>query len=267
MPVRPVCQLGCDTTIVKSEPSRLIAAFPNGIWYGSFGTSPQVSCSQRCSIKMTGEFVAKINEFGLPLIWIDHHDVPRGEFEKEFSNFFIYNPTRKKGKERSEEPVTYLTYNITNRKEDMWLAMIGCIADHYLPDFSDDFLSNYPEFWGKVKAPFDAYYNTEIGKIARALNFGLKDSVTNVIKLQNFLISTRSPSEVFLECPANSTFRKKYLEVKSKYEDLIMKARENVEHNLIFFEYGGELSISSDISNELSYRFPKKYIAVAYKKC
>ena len=33
---------------------------------------------------------------------------------------------------------------------------------------------------------------------------------------------------------------------------------------LIFFEYSGDLSISSDISNELSFLYPEKLIVVAY---
>jgi single-stranded DNA-specific DHH superfamily exonuclease len=32
----------------------------------------------------------------------------------------------------------------------------------------------------------------------------------------------------------------------------------------LFFSYGGQLSISSDLANELSYLYPKHVIAVAY---
>jgi single-stranded DNA-specific DHH superfamily exonuclease len=35
---------------------------------------------------------------------------------------------------------------------------------------------------------------------------------------------------------------------------------------MLYFQYGGELSISSDIANELFYRFPDKVIVVAYIK-
>jgi single-stranded DNA-specific DHH superfamily exonuclease len=211
-------------------------------------------------------FVESIDQFGLPLVWIDHHDVPRDEFEKEFKNIFIYNPARNSGKDKSDEPVTYLCYGVTERKEDLWLAVVGCIADHFLPEFVGEFKEHYPDFWGEVKEPFDAYYKTEIGRIAMALNFGLKDSVTHVVQLQNFLISCKNPNEVFAEGHSNYSFRKKYMDIKKKYDALLDKAKNLNNEKIVFFEYGGELSMSADLSNELYYKNPGKYVLVAYKK-
>ncbi len=211
------------------------------------------------------EFISEINLLGLPLIWIDHHLIGEEDFTKEFSNLFIFNPTRNSGKDKSEEPVTYLVYNLTRRKEDLWLAVIGCIADHYMPDFVDDFSERYPEFFGNVKEPFDVYYKTEIGRIAQAFNFGLKDSTTNIVNLQNFLISCKGPDEIFVEMKVNHSFRKRYNEIKKKYDSLIKKARNCVREEVLIFEYSGDLSISADVANELSYLYPKKYISVAYK--
>ena len=183
-------------------------------------------------------------------------------------NLFIYNPSRNKGEDKSEEPVTYLSYKITERKEDVWLGILGCISDHFLPDFVDIFKEQYPDFWTDkpVKDPFTAYYETEIGKIGMALNFGLKDSTSNIVKLQNILIQAKGPSDVLGEHSQNYDFRKRYQSVKAKYDFLLDKARKCVQGDLVFFEYGGDLSISSDIANNLSYRFPGKYIVVAYKK-
>jgi len=212
------------------------------------------------------EFAEEIDKLSLPLVWVDHHDLPPEKFEKDMKNLFVYNPARNKGKNKSEEPVTYLCYKTTNRKEDLWLAIIGCIADHHLPDFVDEFKEHYAEFWSdkEIKKPFDAYYGTEIGRIARALNFGLKDSITHVVEMQNYLISAKGPDDIFQEVGANFSFRKKYSEIQKKYSELLEKAKNSVFGNLIFFDYAGDLSISADISNELSYIFPDKYIVVAY---
>jgi len=204
------------------------------------------------------DFAKVIEELGLPLVWIDHHGMPyQGD---EISNFFPYV-------EKTEKPVTYWSYKLTGRKEDLWIAIVGCIADHYLPEFADEFAERYTEYWGKdIKMPYDAVYGTEIGKIAEGFNFGLKNSTTNVVKMQNYLIEAKGPVDVFEENPKNKEFRSKYEEIKKKYDALVEKARKQSEGKLLFFEYGGDMSISSEISNELSYRFQGIYIVVAYKK-
>jgi len=212
------------------------------------------------------DFVEEIDKIGIPIVWIDHHDIEKADFS-EFSNFYSYNPSKNKGKEKSDEPVTYHIYKMTGRKEDLWLAIIGCISDHYLPDFAEDFAKKYSEYWTNgILGPFDAYYRSEIGRIARAFNFGLKDSTSNIVSMQKFLINAQGPQDVFSELIGNRALREKYKEIKKKYDSLIDRARKNTHGRLIFFEYGGELSVSSEIANELSYNFKEKYIAVAYTK-
>jgi oligoribonuclease NrnB/cAMP/cGMP phosphodiesterase (DHH superfamily) len=210
-------------------------------------------------------FLEEVGGMQVPLVWIDHHDVPIGDFEK-FKNFFLYNPSRNAGKEKSSEPVTYLSYKIANRKEDLWLAVAGCIADHYIPEFAGEFAERYPEFWAKgMKKPFDILYKTELGRIILAMNFGLKDSTTHIVQMQNFLLNCASPQDVFAELNENRNFRKRYEEVTKKYNDLIERAKENVSERMIFFVYSGTLSISADLANELSYLYPNRPIVVAFR--
>lgn len=211
------------------------------------------------------EFVEEIERVGLPLIWIDHHRVEQGWSSEEFSNVVLYNSyNEEKG---TGEPVSYICYNAAGKKDDLWIALMGCIADHYLPDFAFEFGERYGEFWGKnIIGAFDAYYKTEIGKIAQSLNFGLKDSTSHIVQMQNYLINCKGPEEVFLEVPENKNFRVKYNDIKKKYDALIEKAERKVGDRMIWFEYGGELSISSDVSNELSYKYPDRIIVVAYRK-
>ncbi len=214
---------------------------------------------------LSDEFVSAIAEMNLPLIWIDHHNVDDKDYSKIHENFFVYNPSKNLGKDMSNEPVTYLSYKITQRKEDIWIAVMGCIADHYMPDFANEFGKENSELWGKVKEPFDAYFGTEIGKIAQALNFGLKDSITNVVKMQNFLLKCSSPTEVLEESKGNVLFLKKYNELKKKYDSLIKEAEKCLDGNFLFFDYGGESSMSAQLSNELSYRHKNVFVIVAYR--
>lgn len=209
------------------------------------------------------EFVKELEMLHIPIVWIDHHDVEIQEYS--YSLLHRYNPN--KNKKKSSEPTTYLCYSATERKEDIWLVLIGCIADHYMPDkkFVDYFLENYSHFWGKdITEPFQALYSTPIGRLARALSFGLKDSVSHVVELQNFLIKCSNPSELEHDLDGASAFSNKYKEIMKKYSSLLEEAKNNVSNKLVFYNYGGQLSISSDLSNELSYLFSGKYICVAY---
>lgn len=210
------------------------------------------------------EFVETIDKINVPIVWIDHHNQSEDNYEKEFSSFYCYNPNRNKKEIKSDLPTSYLAYKIANRKEDLWIALMGCIADHHMPDFADEFAEHYPELWGKVKEPFDALYGTEIGTIARALSFGLKDSITHVVQLQNYMIQCNGPGDVFQEVIGNQAFRNKYSEAKKKFDSLISKAKKFSKGKVLFFVYSGELSMSADVSNYLCYLYPDKYIIVAF---
>src|SRR3989344_6379360 len=112
------------------------------------------------------EFLDEAKKLNITVVWIDHHDV---DFRIP-EDVYYYNPN--KNKEKSSEPVTFLAYQITRKKEDIWLALIGCIGDNFFPDFVNKFIENYPCLWQQnTKTAFDAYYKTEIGKIAKILNF------------------------------------------------------------------------------------------------
>ncbi len=210
-------------------------------------------------------FIDEIELLNLPCVCIDHHDVDQN-FGKKSENFFMYNPAKNSGKNKSTEPVTYLAYSLTQRKEDLWIALMGCIADHYLPDFAKDFAKDYPEYWGKVNGPFDAYYGTELGKIAQALGFGLKDSVSHVVALQNFLISCNYPSEVLVDNPKSWMASESYRVVKDRYDKLLIESEKDVGKNLIFFTYGGETSMSAIIANYLSYKYAPRNVVVGFVK-
>ena len=89
------------------------------------------------------EFIDKVK---VPIVWIDHHD---SDLENLSSYVTRFNPIY--SEEKSNEPVTYLSYRITNRKEDSWIALMGCLSDHYLPDFADEFARENSDLWMKQK--------------------------------------------------------------------------------------------------------------------
>ncbi len=204
-------------------------------------------------------FFKEARNFNIPTVWIDHHDV-----QVEIPDFvYYYNPTLKKS--NKNEPVTCLCYKITERKEDLWLAIIGCISDRFVPKFYSEFSKFYPDLSVKSKDAFDILYKSRIGDIAKIFNFALKDRTSNVVKMIKFLISVKSPYEVLEESSKNREMHLRFKQIYKKYQKLIEKAKSLADNNkVLFFQYAGDMSISADLSNELTYFFPEKIIVVAY---
>ena len=205
-------------------------------------------------------FFDKLEQNNLPVVWIDHHNTDKPENEEVYYYNTYYN-------KKTNEPVAYLCYKITNRKEDDWIAVIGCISDCYFPDFYSEFEEKYPELSKKnIKSPYDLVYNSEIGKIARILDFSLKDRTTNVVKMLKFMMKAKGPMDVLEENFNTKQILKRYSEINSKYQKLMERARECVGSKIIYFQYSGDLSLSSNLANQLIYEFSDKVIIVVYVK-
>jgi len=208
------------------------------------------------------EFFQEAEKSNIPVVWIDHHiiDTPVPSF------IYYYNPLLSKPK--SSEPVTALCYQVINKKKDLWLAVVGCISDSFVPEFYKEFKKKYPDLSIESKKASDIYYKSQIGKIAKLFSFGLKDRTTNVINMIRFLIKVETPYEVLEENSKNHTMHFRFNQVELKYQKLLRKAVSvgKKQGKMLFFQYSGDLSISSDLANELSYLFPNKTIVVVYVK-
>lgn len=203
-------------------------------------------------------FLEKARSDNIPIVWIDHHQVKKPEYE----GVYYYNPFFN---DKTNEPVSYISYKITNKKEDIWIAVIGCVSDALIPDFYPEFEIAFAELSRKdPKSAFDVLYNSEIGKIARILDFSLKDTTTNVVNMLKFMSSAKSPYDILEENSKTKQILKRYDEVNSKYQILINKAKQDIGEKLIYFQYGGGISLSSHIANQLKYEYPDKVIVVAY---
>jgi len=202
-------------------------------------------------------FLKETQDKNLKVVWIDHHEISFPDLSK-FPLVGYYNSM--KSEKPGSEPITYWCSKI-GREEDLWLAVAGCIGDGYLPEFSQKAEKEYPELWKPVKSAFDGLYNTGLGKISRILNFALKDRTSSVIKMIKFMFKAK-PEEVL-----EGFLLERFMQINEKAEKLIEKAEEFLNKGkILYFQYGGDLSISADIANELFYRHPDKIIAVAYLK-
>lgn len=203
-------------------------------------------------------FLDEIKAMNLPLVWLDHHDVDVNTQDTLYFNSM-------KSEKPSSEPTTYWAWQATKRKEDIWIAVAGCIGDSYLPEFVSEFEKIYPDLWkSSVKTAFQGLYETELGRITRIMNFGLKDRTSNVVKMIKHLGKISSPHEIFEN--AGSQMMARYEKINKKYQKILEKAKNFSRGKILYFQYGGELSLSADLSNELKYLYPEKTIVVAYIK-
>ncbi len=207
---------------------------------------------------VSDEFLEKVREANIPIVWIDHHIMKKPNIGE---GIYYYNSYKSK----FGEPVSYLSYKIANKKEDIWLAMIGCISDCYMPKFYKEFEKKFPELSKKnPKSAFDLLYDSEIGRIARILDFSLKDTTTNVVNMLRFMMKVKAPVDILEENSKTKQILKRYGEINKKYYVLIEKARFCATEKLLYFQYGGEFSLSANLSNQLSYEFPDKVVVVVY---
>jgi len=206
------------------------------------------------------EFVKGVEEKGMPIIWIDHHKTttPKRIIKKTF----YYNSLP------SAEPTTYIAQKVFDRKEDLWLAVIGCVGDSYMPDFAGEFAKAFPELLNSKVTAFEALHSTEIGKMVRMLDFGLMDSTTNVVNLIKYLFKSRNAYDLLEENRYTRQFHRRYSQLSRFYNRQMEKAEENLDEDskVLFFVYSGDISMSSTISNGLYYNHPDKLIVVAFKR-
>ncbi len=210
--------------------------------------------------EISPEFVEAVEQKGIPVTWIDHHETktPKETIKKTF----YYNSLPK------AEPTTYIAQQVFNRQTDIWLATIGCIGDVYMPDFAKKFTEQNPELLPQKISAFNALYSTEIGKIIRMLNFGLMDTITNVVTLIKYLFKANGPYDILEENQYTKHFHKRYAELNKFYNKQIEKAEKmfDGESTVLLFSYSGNTSMSSEIANRLYFNHKDKLIVVIFKR-
>jgi single-stranded DNA-specific DHH superfamily exonuclease len=204
------------------------------------------------------EFIALAEKANIPLVHIDHHQVPKTSIKYYYNTYYV---------DKKYDPVSYLCYKISGRKEDMWIAAIGCITDSFLPEFLNDFKKNFPELIDcDYKTAADILYKSSFGKMCMIVSFAMKDNTSNVVSMSRFFMNATSPHDIFEESKKTKIMLKRFEDINEKYQRILKKAEESVSGDILFFNYSGDLSISQYVANELLYRHPKKVIIVVYTR-
>jgi len=211
------------------------------------------------------EFIEEAKKLNIKIIWLDHHPPSKIDASIEYFNPLLNKP-------ESNEPVSYWCYKIVDKKEDVWIALLGCLADWFIPEFAEEFSKENSGLLPATKEPAKALYETELGKIAKMLSFALKDRTSNVVRMLKSLIEIKNPRELLDENSKTAPILKRFRVVNRKYTKLLERAKSigidvlRKNKKLLFFRYGGELSMSGELANEIYYYFPEKIIVVAYVK-
>lgn len=201
------------------------------------------------------EFFDKVRA---PCIWIDHHELqkPKG---------ITYLNPRKYDKEKNI-PTSQLCYEIT--KEDEWIATVGIVADWCIPP--QELISKTREKFGdiipeKIENAPEALYNSDIGRIARVFSFNLKGKSKDVYASMKILSRIKSPKELLNEEHAQAKLvMKQYRQHQKEYEKIFEQIEIDEKDNVLLFKYTDNTnSYTVDLSNELLYKYPEKYIIIA----
>ena len=197
----------------------------------------------------------------VPIIMIDHHEPIEND-----DGIKYFNPRIKDDKDN--RPTSYWCYKIV--EQDLWLAAVGCVSDWFLPDFADKFTEKYPDLLTKeVDTPDGALFSTKLGELCRLFSFILKGKNSTIKTCISTLMKIDDPYDILEQkTPAGNLLWKRFKEVDDEYQKLLSTIGEdNIEGGLLFLEYIEKTySFTSDLSNELLYKYPDKIIFICREK-
>lgn len=206
------------------------------------------------------DFLDKVARMKISVVYIDHHN------PLKLRNVLYFNP--RKANPKDDTCVTRLCYAVVKR--DLWIAMVGAIGDWQMPKFWDAFMKKYPGLIeSSVKLQQEALFGSKLGELVRVFSFVLKGDTDSVVKCMKVLTRIKEPYDILEQkTPPGRFIYTKYRRIKDYYDALLKKALENVTKDELFvFIYKGErFSFTSDLANELQYRYPTKIIIVGREK-
>ncbi|HLD04789.1 MAG TPA: DHHA1 domain-containing protein [Candidatus Nanoarchaeia archaeon] len=206
--------------------------------------------------------MAMINEEFLeankvPLIWVDHHE------PKQPKGITYLNPHLED--EEDNRPTSYWVHQALN--SNVWLATLGCIADWFWPEFADEFKKEYPDLLPKeIKTAPDALFNSKLGTLVQVFLFNLKGTVSDMNKSIRTFTKIKSPLEILNQASEAGQFLyKRYAPFREEYERILNSIPVSTDKFAVHIYENAGNAYSSEISNELMYRYPEKVFLIGRK--
>ncbi len=196
-----------------------------------------------------------------PVIWIDHHQPLQVE------NVKYFNP--RVGSISDNYPASYLCYKVSQRKEDLWIAMTGVVGDWMIPEFAPEFAKKYPDLWNSgVEKPDDALFETRLGTLIKIFSFALKGTTSDAVKCMRMLTRIKDPYEILdQKTPAGEYLFEKYEKINREYRKIYESAKKEVgKGKFVVYTYVGEQSLSGEAANELLHFYPDKVVIIGRRR-
>lgn len=202
------------------------------------------------------DFIDKVN---VPIVWIDHHSI----VDVKGVKYYNYKFRNKK----DNRAVSYWCYKLTN--DNLWLAVVGIVADYQIPSFIKKFIKKYPELLKEVKDQKEMLFNSNLGKIIRIFSFSLKGKTSDVKRNIDILSRVKDPNDLLQgRNEGDRLLLRRVEKIEKEYDKLLKKAiEENKGKKIVIFIYpSGKISFTAELSNELMYKFPDRTIVVGREK-
>jgi hypothetical protein len=204
----------------------------------------------------TQDFIDRAGE----VYWLDHHA------PVDMRNVKYYNPMIQSNN-NDNRPTSYWAHKISDAK--LWVAMTGCIGDWFIPeDLRAEFSGQYPGLLpDTIKKPEDALFTTLLGRLSRVFSFVLKGTTKSAMTCIKILTRIENPYEILDQSSSRGKFIwKKYQQIDKDYQAL--KSTVQVSSSkLILFTYSQDrMSLTSDLSNEILFENPDKFIIIARER-
>jgi hypothetical protein len=197
----------------------------------------------------------------VPVIWIDHHE------PMERDNVKYYNPRIQDQKDNT--PVSYYCYKVTQKEDDLWIAICGIVGDWFMLPLSKEFSKRYPHLLpAKITKPDKVLFSTKLGELIKILSFVLKGETSEVMKCIKIMTRIEDPNEILGQTtPRGNYIYKRAMHIKIDYDKMLKEAMKAEKGRIIKFDYsGGKYSFTKELSNELLFQNPDKVILVCREK-
>ena len=192
-----------------------------------------------------------------PIIWFDHHTkdsyVCRRIWEINSRNFNLKNVS-----------TAHIMYDMIKR--DIWIGAVGAIGDWTLPRFIGDFKREFSDLLSGKERVEEILFSSKLGEIIKVFSFLLKLPTNKYKKSVEILLNLDNPYSLLEETSETYYIIKNIKPIYEEYNELMKKAGENINDDLILFIYDSGTSFTKELSNELLYLHNDKTIIVGRKK-